>query len=183
MFGQVAALPSDGVPYFLFSYIGMVAWTFLSSLVTRASGSFVANQALVSKVFFPRALVPLSTLLSVLLDLAVAMVLGVVLLVVYRANPGWEVLLAPWWLLQLALLGAGLGLAFSALTVKYRDVTYVLPWLIQIGLYASPVRGCRLSAEVPWQDEPGRRSGRPHGVVRQSQHGCRAVPLSACDVA
>jgi lipopolysaccharide transport system permease protein len=139
VFGQVAALPSDGVPYFLFSYIGMVAWTFLSNLVTRASGSLVANQALVSKVFFPRALVPLSTILSVLLDLAVAMVLGVVLLVVYRANPGWEVLLAPWWLLQFALLGAGLGLAFSALTVKYRDVTYVLPWLIQIGLYASPV--------------------------------------------
>ena len=73
VFGQVADLPSDGVPYFLFSYTGMVAWTFLSNLVTRASGSLVANQALVSKVFFPRALVPLSTILSVLLDLAVAL--------------------------------------------------------------------------------------------------------------
>ncbi len=139
VFGRVAALPSDGIPYFLFAYTGMVAWTFLSSQVTRASGSLVANQALVSKVFFPRALVPLSTLLSVLVDLAVALALGAVLLVVYGVNPGWQVLLVPWWLLQITLLGSGMGLAFAALTVKYRDVMYVLPWLIQIGLYASPV--------------------------------------------
>ena len=109
VFGQVADLPSDGVPYFLFSYIGMVAWTFLSNLVTRASGSLVANQALVSKVFFPRALVPLSTILSVLLDLAVAMVLGVVLLVVYGRTRVGRCSWLPWWLLQFALLGAGLG--------------------------------------------------------------------------
>lgn len=139
VFGQVADLPSDGVPYFLFSYSGMLAWTFLSSLLSRASGSLVANQALVSKVFFPRALVPLSTLMAALIDLAVALTLGVVLLFVYGVAPGWQVLLLPWWILQLAVLGAGAGLAFAALTVKYRDVTYVLPWFIQIGLYASPV--------------------------------------------
>ena len=139
VFSRVANLPSDGVPYFLFSFTGMIAWTFLSSVVSRASASLVANQALVSKVFFPRALVPLSTLLSSLLDLAVGLCLGVVLLVIYGVNPGWEVLLFPYWIFLLALMGSGIGLAFAALTVKYRDVMYVLPWLIQIGLYASPV--------------------------------------------
>lgn len=139
VFGRVAGLPSDGIPYFLFSFSGMIAWTFFSSLVTRASSSLVANQALVSKVFFPRVLVPLSTLMSVLLDLVVALVLGVVLLLVYGVNPGANVLLLPWWLLLLAMMGSGLGIGLAAVMVKYRDVMYVLPWLIQIGLFASPV--------------------------------------------
>ena len=139
VFGTVANLPSEGVPYFLFSYMGMLAWTLFSSLLTRSSGSLVANQALVSKVFFPRALVPLSTSLSALLDFAVAVVLGAILLVVYGVNPGWAMLLLPAWVVLYLCLGLGLGLAASALMVKYRDVAYVLPWVVQVLLYASPV--------------------------------------------
>lgn len=140
VFGQVAKLPSEGnVPYFLFSYMSMLAWNLFSNVVNRAAPSLVGNQALVSKVFFPRMLVPLSTSLSVLLDFAVALVLGFVLVAVEGINPGWAVLLLPVWLVFLLLFGSGIGLAASALMVKYRDVAYVLPWLLQIGLYASPV--------------------------------------------
>lgn len=89
VFGNLAGLPTDGVPYFLFSYIGMLAWNLFNGLVSRASGSLVANQELVAKVFFPRMLVPISSIFSVLLDFAVPLVLGIILLAVYGVNPGW----------------------------------------------------------------------------------------------
>lgn len=139
VFGNLAGLPTDGVPYFLFSYVGMLAWNFFNGLVSRASGSLVANQALVAKVFFPRMLVPVSSVFAVLLDFLVALVLGVVLLIVYGVNPGWGVLLMPVWLACLLLFSLGLSLAASALMVKYRDVMYVIPWVLQIGLYATPI--------------------------------------------
>lgn len=139
VFGQVADLPSDGIPYFLFSYVGLLAWNLFNGIVGRASPSLVGNQALISKVFFPRMLVPLSSALSVLLDFAVALALGVVLLVFYGIHPGWAVLFLPVWTALLVLLGSGVALAASAVMVKYRDVGYVLPWTMQILLYASPV--------------------------------------------
>lgn len=139
VFGNLAGLPTDGVPYFLFSYVGMLAWNFFSGLVSRASGSLIANQSLVAKVFFPRMLVPISSVFAVLLDFAVALILGVVLLFIYGVNPGWNVLLMPVWLICLLLFSMGISLAASALMVKYRDVVYVIPWMLQIGLYATPI--------------------------------------------
>ncbi len=139
VFGGIAQLPTGGVPYFLFTYISMLAWTLFSSIVMRGSSSLVANQGLVSKVFFPRMLVPISTVLSVLLDFAVALVLGVILLFVYGVNPGWGIFLVPMWVALFVLLALGIGFATSAWMVKYRDVQYVLPWIVQITLYATPI--------------------------------------------
>jgi lipopolysaccharide transport system permease protein len=139
VFGRVADLPSDGVPYFLFTFMGMLVFTLFSNLVSRSAPSLVSNQALVSKVFFPRMLVPLATSMSVLLDFAVGLALGGVLLVVYGVNPGWAALLTPVWLLEVLMLGLGIGVAASAIMVPYRDVAYVVPWLLQVALYASPV--------------------------------------------
>lgn len=139
VFGRLAGLSTDGVPYFLFSYIGMLSWNLFSGLIGRASGSLVANQALVAKVFFPRMLVPISSTLAVLLDFLVSFALGIVLLIVYGVNPGWGVLLMPVWLICLLMMALGISLAASALMVKYRDVSYVLPWVLQIGLYATPI--------------------------------------------
>lgn len=139
VFGNLAGLSSDGIPYFLFSYIGMLSWNLFNGLVSRASGSLVANQALVAKVFFPRMLVPISSVFSVLLDFVVALVLGVVLLFVYGVNPGWGVLLMPVWVLCILMFGMGISLAAAAWMVKYRDVTYVIPWVLQIGLFATPI--------------------------------------------
>jgi lipopolysaccharide transport system permease protein len=139
VFGQVADLPSGGVPYFLFAYAGMLAWNLINGVISRGGPSLIANQALVSKVFFPRLLVPMSTVLAVLLDFAVAACLFVVLLFVYGVNPGWAVLAAPLLVLVAVLLASGVGLAASAVMVKYRDVNYALPWVLQIMLYATPV--------------------------------------------
>jgi lipopolysaccharide transport system permease protein len=147
IFGQVAKLSSQGVPYFAFTYVGMLAWNLFSGVVTRSAPSLVGNQQLVSKVFFPRMLVPLSTVLAVLLDFVVAMMLAVVLLIIYRINPGWPVLLVPLWALLVVMVATGIGLVASALMVRYRDIGYFLPWAMQILLYASPV--AYSVAEVP----------------------------------
>lgn len=139
VFGGVAQLPSGGTPYLLFSLSGLLIWTVFSGIVSRAGGSLVANQALVSKVYFPRSLVPLSSALSVLLDFTVGLGLFVVLSIIYGNAPGWAVLTLPFWVLVAVVMGSGIGLAASAITVKYRDVSFALPWVIQILLYATPV--------------------------------------------
>jgi len=139
VFGKVANLSSGAVPYFLFSLAGMLVWNTFNGTLTRASSSLVSNQSLVAKVFFPRLLVPMSTVAAVLIDFAVGLGLAIILLFVYGINPGWPVLLVPVWVLLAASLGIGLGAAASALMVKYRDIAYILPWLTQILLYASPV--------------------------------------------
>lgn len=139
VFGAVAQLPTGGVPYFLFSYMSMLAWTLFASTLSRSASSMVANQALVSKVFFPRMLVPLSTAGATLLDFSVGFGFGVVLLLAFAVNPGWPVLLVPLWVLILTATALGAGLAASAWMVKYRDVQYVLPWVLQVALFATPV--------------------------------------------
>lgn len=140
VFGGVANLKGPaGMPYFVFSLAGMLAWNLFSGALGRTSASLVGNQALIQKVYFPRLLVPLSTLASLAVDFLVGLALTVVLLVVYRINPGWPVLLLPVWTVLALGLGTGLGIAAAAYMVKYRDVQYVLPWLTQVLLYASPV--------------------------------------------
>lgn len=139
VFGGVADLPSEGIPYFVFAYAGMLGWTAFSSTLTKASGSLVGNAALVSKVFFPRMLLPLSVVGSTLLDFVVALVVMAVLLVITGVTPGLALVLLPLWLLVVLLLSVGAGFIASSLMVRFRDVQYVLPVALQLALFASPV--------------------------------------------
>jgi len=140
VFSRVASLPAPaGVPYFVFSLAGMVAWTAFSQSVTRASTSLVGNVALVDKVFFPRLLLPLSALLSTGVDVGVSLVLLLVLLPATGVGIGLPVLLLPAWLLLIGGLAMGVGLVSAALAVRYRDVGYVVPVALQLALFASPV--------------------------------------------
>jgi lipopolysaccharide transport system permease protein len=140
VFGSVAKLSSDGTPYFVFSLSGLLAWTLFSSIATRASGTLVANQALVSKVFFPRLLVPLSAVASSVVDFVVGLALAIVLIIAYpRVGLHPAILLVPVWVLLIIMLATGIGTAASAVMVRYRDVAYVLPWVFQVLLYGSPV--------------------------------------------
>lgn len=139
VFGVVAKLPSEGVPYFAFSFAGLTAWNVFSATLAKTSACMVGNAALVSKVYFPRLILPLSLVASTLIDLIVSLALLAVLLVVYELPPSAPMLLLPAWLLLLVLLALGLGLIGAALTVTYRDVQYALPVLIPFVLYASPV--------------------------------------------
>jgi len=139
VFGGIAQLPSGDVPYFIFAFAGQLGWNLFNNIVSRASSSLVANQSLVSKVFFPRIIVPLSGLISILLDFVIGFGLFVVLLFVFQINPGWPILLLPFWVLLTIFLAMGIGLAASAWMVKYRDVAYFLPWFMQVLMYASPI--------------------------------------------
>jgi lipopolysaccharide transport system permease protein len=139
VFGKVAQLPSDGLPYFLFSYAGLMGWNIFSATVTKVSGSLVGNAHLISKVFFPRLVLPLSSIPSVLIDFGVAVGMMAVLMGIYGVVPGWGLLLAPVLITILLLFSTGIGLCAASLTVSYRDVSYVLPVALQILLYASPV--------------------------------------------
>ena len=139
VFGRVAKLPSDGVPYFLFSYVGLQAWSVFSNTLTKANTSLVGNAHLVSKVYFPRLILPLSTVPSTLLDFGIAMVMLVVLMLGYHVMPGWALLTMPIWLLLITMLALGAGLFSASLAVSYRDINYILPVATQFLMYASPV--------------------------------------------
>jgi lipopolysaccharide transport system permease protein len=139
VFGRVADLPSEGVPYFVFAYVGMMCWTVFSATLGKISGSLVGNAQLISKIFFPRLVLPLSTVGSTLVDFGVALAMGIVVLIVGGVAPGVAVLTLPLWLLLAFLLAAGLGLVAAALMVPYRDVQYILPVATQLLLYGTPI--------------------------------------------
>lgn len=141
VFGLLARLPDEGVPYFVLSYAGMLAFNVFNNTLTRAGTCLVGNAQLVSKVYFPRMILPLSTAISTLLDFTVAGIILVIMLVFYRhqIHLGWGLLLLPVWVSMLLMLALGIGLWASALTVSYRDVQYILPVLLQFVMYASPV--------------------------------------------
>lgn len=145
VFGSMAKMGSDGIPYFLFAFAGQVAWMAFSATLTKASGSLVQNAQLVSKVFFPRLILPLSTVFSTFVDFAVGLGLLAVFMVFYGVAPGWGILTLPVWLLLIVLLALGIGLMAGALMVAYRDVVYILPVALNFLLFASPV-GWALSA-------------------------------------
>jgi lipopolysaccharide transport system permease protein len=139
VFGRVAQLDSGGEPYVLFAYGGLLAWNLFNGIVLKASGSLVANAPLISKVFFPRLLLPFSGVFSALLDFGIALIGGAILILISGRMPGLSLLLAPFWLFFLILLALGLGLLCGALAVAYRDVIHVLPVGLQFLLYGSPV--------------------------------------------
>jgi lipopolysaccharide transport system permease protein len=139
VFGRVAQLPSEHVPYFLFSYAGLLGWNLFNSTLTKTSGCLIGNSQLISKIFFPRLVLPFSVVPSVLIDFAVALVMMIVLFFLYHVHPTFGLLLLPAWIAILLLLSLGAGLITAALTVSYRDVQYILPVFTQILMYASPI--------------------------------------------
>ena len=138
VFGVIAKLPSQGVPYFLVSFAGLLGWTVFFGSITRISPSLVANAPLIRKVFFPRLLVPLGVIPSVLVDLAVGLAVMIILLIAYGVAPGWGLLLLPVSVLILLAIALGLGLMASSLAVKYRDIQHIVPFAVQFLMYASP---------------------------------------------
>jgi lipopolysaccharide transport system permease protein len=140
VFGTIAGLEAGKTtPYFIFSYAGLLGWTLFSNTLTRCSTCLIGNSQLISKVFFPRLVLPLSTLPSALIDFAVALGMMGVMMAAWHIAPGPQLLLFPLWIAMLLLLSAGFGLWTAALTVSYRDVQYILPVFLQLLLYASPV--------------------------------------------
>ena len=139
IFGKIAKLPSDGIPYPVLVFAGMLPWTFFSSALSEASSSLVANSNLITKIYFPRIILPVSSVVVAFVDFLISFVLLIGVMIFYGMMPGLR-LLAIIPLTALAFLAAlGPGLLITALNVKYRDFRYIIPFIVQFGLYISPV--------------------------------------------
>jgi homopolymeric O-antigen transport system permease protein len=139
VFGRLARISSDGVPYALFSYTALVPWTYFANALSDASASLAKETHMLSKIYFPRLVIPLTAVLGRLIDLAISFVLLVLLMAWYNVVPSaWTVLL-PLLVLVTSVAAAGLGIGMSALALQYRDVKYAAPFVVQLLMYAAPV--------------------------------------------
>jgi len=137
--GVIVRVPSDNVPYPLFAYAGLLLWTFFSGAISGSGNSLIGNAHLITKVYFPRLLIPLASILARMVDLLVALVMLIGLMIYYRTGVSTSLLMAPVLIGLLALLALGLGMWTSAFNVKYRDVGLALPVFIQLWMFVSPV--------------------------------------------
>ncbi|MDO9085189.1 MAG: ABC transporter permease [Anaerolineaceae bacterium] len=140
IFGRLAKLPSDGnTPYALLVFAAMLPWTLFATSLSDASNSLIGNANLISKVYFPRLIIPTATIVTAFADFLISFVILLALMLYYRFAPGWNMLLLPLFMLIAMLASLGPGLWITALNVKYRDFRYVIPFVVQFGLYVSPV--------------------------------------------
>jgi homopolymeric O-antigen transport system permease protein len=139
IFGKVAKLGSDGAPYPLLVFAGMLPWQFFANAFTDAGNSLILNESMVSKIYFPRLMIPASAVIVSFVDFLVAGTIFAALMVWYRFSPDWRILTLPLLIALMVAAAVGTGLWIAALNVKYRDVRYLVPFVVQFGLYVSPV--------------------------------------------
>lgn len=139
IFGRLAKMPSEGIPYPLFSYSGLLLWTYFQNSLTQSGNSLVDNAPLLSKVYLPRVFIPTAPCLSGLVDYGIAMSILALMMLYYRFVPTISILLLPVIILLTFLLASGTGYWLSSICVKYRDVKFILPFFIQLLLFVSPV--------------------------------------------
>ena len=139
VFGRLAHMPSDGVPYPIFCYSALVLWTYFASVLAIASTSLTTNSSLIEKVYFPRMFLPIGTAMAGLLDFIVGSLLLVGLMYYYHVRASWALLLSPLFVLMLIILTTGVSMMLAALNVRYRDIKFAVPFLIQVWLFATPV--------------------------------------------
>ncbi len=150
-FGRLANVPSDGIPYPVFSFCALLPWQLFAHALSASSDSLVGNQNLITKVYFPRLVVPISAVLGGLVDFAIAFVILLILMLYYGIVPGWAIVTLPGFILLAILTALSVGLWLSALNVKYRDVRYTMNFLIQFWLFATPVAYPSSIVPVQWR--------------------------------
>lgn len=138
-FGNLAKVPSDGVPYPIFTYTALLPWQLFSKALQDAARSLVSNRHMITKVYFPRLVLPLSSIISGLVDFAIAFIVLLGMMVFYKTPLRWEMLTLPLFLMLALVTALGVGLWFSALNVLYRDIAYVMPFLAQFWMFITPV--------------------------------------------
>ena len=140
VFGKIAKLPSEGsAPYAIMVYAGLLPWQFFASALSESSNSLVQNNQLISKVYFPRMIIPSSAIITGIIDFTISFAILFILMFYYQFFPTWNILMVPLFLLVALLTSFGMGLYITSLNVKFRDFRYVIPFIIQFGLYISPV--------------------------------------------
>ena len=150
-FGRLAKVPSDGLPYPIFSFAALVPWHFFSGSLSQSSSSLVGNANLIKKVYFPRLVIPTACSLSALVDMAIAFFVLLLFMAAYGIAPTWNVFWLPALVLLSLVTSLGAGLWLSTLSVRYRDVRYVLPFILQFWLFATPIAYPSSLLEQPWR--------------------------------
>lgn len=139
IFGKIAKLPSADAPYPILVFTALLPWQFFSNALQESSNSLISNANMISKIYFPRIIMPISSMIVALVDFAISFILLAIIMVFYRFVPSWKIVFMPLFLLLAIIVSTGAGLLISALNVKYRDFRYIVPFIIQFGLYISPV--------------------------------------------
>jgi lipopolysaccharide transport system permease protein len=139
IFGNIAKLSTDGIPYVLYATLGVIPWTYMSQAMTGASQSLVSGKSMLGKIYFPRLIFPLSTLLSKLVDFVISMGIVLCVLVYFRVAPTWNLVYLPIFFIMMVLIPAGVGLWFSSLALRFRDVRFIMQFLMQMLMYSAPI--------------------------------------------
>ena len=177
IFGKVAKIPTEGIPYVLFSTVAIIPWTYMSTAMMQSSQSLVTNQNMLGKIYFPRLIFPLSPLLSKLVNFFISIILLVSVMVYYEVAPTWNLVFSPLFVLMMMAVPAGVGMWLSALAIRYRDVKFAMSYVIQMLMYTAPIvysastipeqyrfiyslnpivgviegfRACLLGGDIPW---------------------------------
>ena len=139
IFGRIAKLPSGDIPYPILVFVAMLPWQLFANSLTESSMSLIGNANMISKIYFPRMIMPASSIIVAFIDFFISFIILGIIMAWYRFIPSWKIIFVPIFLLIAFLAAFGVGLMFSALNVKYRDFKYIVPFVVQFGLYASPV--------------------------------------------
>ena len=178
IFGKVAQLDTGGIPYFLFSTVAIIPWTYMSDAMSQSTQSLVTGQSMLGKVYFPRIVFPLTPVLSKLVDFGISLILVFIVLIYYRVTPTWNYLYLPIFIAMMMCIPAGVGMWLSALAIRYRDVKFAMPYIIRMLIYSAPIlysatsipeqyriiyslnpivgviegyRACLLGTAIPWE--------------------------------
>lgn len=178
IFGKVAKISTDGIPYVLFSTVAIIPWTYMATAMAQSSESLVTNQNMLGKIYFPRLIFPITPILARLVDFSISLSILVGVLIYYRVAPTWNLLFIPLFAIMMVCVPAGMGMWLSALAIRFRDVKFVVRYVIQMLMYTAPIvysastipeqyrviyslnplvgviegfRACLLGASMPWQ--------------------------------
>ena len=140
VFGNIAKLPTEGTtPYAIMVFAGLLPWQFFSNAIIDSSNSLIGNSSLISKIYFPRLIIPASSIIISFIDLLISLIILFALMIYYQYVPSWQILLIPLFIVFVFMASFGLGLLLTTMNVKYRDFRYLVPFIVQLGLYISPV--------------------------------------------
>lgn len=178
IFGKVAKIPTDGIPYILFSTVAIIPWTYMADSMNTSSQSLVSGRSMLGKVYFPRIIYPLTPILAKLVDFGISLLLLVGVMIYYRVAPTWNLVYLPLMIVLMIMVPAGIGLWLSALAIRYRDVKFAMPFVVRMLIYSAPIlyaassipdkyrilyslnpvvaviegyRACLLGTPMPWQ--------------------------------
>lgn len=178
VFGKVARIPTDGIPYVLFATAGIIPWTYMSTVMLQSSQSLVTNHNMLGKIYFPRLLYPFTPVFSKLLNFAISLLVLVVIMIYYRVSPTLQLLYLPLFVLMMMMVPAGIGMLMSAMAIRFRDVRFAMQYFMQMLMYTAPIvysastipenyrllyslnpivgviegyRACLLGTAIPWQ--------------------------------